>query len=71
MPTHQFEATVGADGTLTLPPMPQHSGEAVEVTVRSKPVRKLAKPPADLTADLSNYDPFEPVTPPEDWEALR
>ena len=52
MPSHQFEATVGEDGTLTLPPMPQHSGEAVEVIVRPKLPRKIAKPPESLRGSV-------------------
>ena len=55
---------------MAVPSVDAKPGDEIVVTIERKP-RRPARPPADLTADLTNYDPFEPVVPPEDWEALR
>ena len=71
MPDRQFTATVGDDGTLTLPSLPDHSGEEVEVTVRLKGAKKPARPSPKLKGTLKRYDrPFDPAVSPEEWDAL-
>ena len=69
MPPKPITATVKPDGTLDVPFAP-----GTVVTVAEVAAKRPAAPPGarpDLRADLSNYEPFEPVALPEDWEALQ
>jgi len=66
------KATVDKSGILVLKDLPLPPGTEVEVTVASpeeKPPRFKFRYAGMI--DESNWDPFAPACPLEDWEALR
>lgn len=66
------KATVDSSGILILKDLPVPPGTEVEVTVSAheEPYRRF-KFSFIGAIDESNWDPFAPACPLEDWEALR
>ena len=72
MQAHRTETVIKTNGTLTLEELPFKEGDVVEVIVLERQTKPETDNPYPLRGTLYQYDdPFEPVVPPEDWEALR
>lgn len=72
MQAHKTEAVVQPDGKLLLEKLPFKEGDLVEVIVLERQVKQDAVNPYPLRGSVYRYDdPFEPVVPEEDWEALK
>lgn len=80
MKTVRIERTLTEDRTLLLEDLPFPPGATVAVTVEEEPAQPSTAPGA-ASSDEQRYplrgtvlrydDPFAPVAPEEDWDALR
>jgi len=69
--TYRIEATVPADGTLTITGLPFQAGDKVEVVVRSCEEEQKHNDPYPLRGKPIRYmDPFQSVAEGE-WEVLK
>lgn len=73
MQAHRVEKIIQSNGVLILENLPFEAGKKVEVIVLEAENGKIepVKNNYPLRGSLYKYDdPFEPVVPIEDWEAL-
>ena len=73
MQAHKIETVVQTDGTLQLDKLPFKKGDAVEVIIQKQQSEAQTENPYPLrgTTPYRYDDPFEPLVPAEDWEALK
>ena len=73
MQAHKIETVVGADGTIILEKLPFKEGGTVEVIILGQQTESPTSNPYPLrgTTPYRYDDPFEPLVPAEDWEALK
>lgn len=72
MQAHRIETVIQPNGTLTLENLPFNAGKKVEIIVLEMQPEKVQESDNPLRGALLKYDdPFEPVVPIEDWEALK
>lgn len=71
MESVRIAAKAESDGSLVLRDLSFTPGEQVEVTISTFPIVKSGDW-RSLHGVITRYDePFEPATPPEDWDALQ
>jgi hypothetical protein len=71
MELHSIHATVTTEGTIVLDDLPFEAGDEVSITV-VKTAKRDPNNPYPLRGTPYRYDnPFDPVVPPEDWDALK
>lgn len=73
MQAHKIETVVQTDGTLMLEKLPFKKGDNVEVIILGQQTESQTNNPYPLRgATPYRYDdPFEPLVPIEDWEAMK
>lgn len=63
------DAVVASGGTLTLRGLPLPAGEQVHVSITPKITAAAGQSHPLRGLPVTYIDPFEPATPPDDWEA--
>lgn len=71
MQIHKIETVVQTDGTLQLDKLPFKKGDAVEVIILQRQAETHNPYPLRGATPYKYDDPFEPLVPIEDWEAMK
>lgn len=72
MNAHRIETALTENGKLSLQNLPFKKGDEVEIIILEKSPSLTSSNLHPLKGTVTRYDdPFEPVTSPEDWEALQ
>lgn len=72
MITHRTETIVQSNGSVTLTNLPFEEGETVQIIVLEAKSKTKTENHYPLRGTIYKYEnPFESVTPLEDWEVLK
>lgn len=72
MQAHKIDTVIESDGNLTLKGLPFKKGVSVEVIIIESQTESKAGNRNSLKGTVLKYEePFAPVVPAEDWEALK
>jgi hypothetical protein len=72
MNAHRIETALTENGKLLLQNLPFKKGDRVEIIILERNPSQTTSDSYPLKKTVIRYDdPFESVTSPEDWEALK